>query len=1179
MAVHYDENHGHQSIADFYQQFQAHVQMRKEMDVQLYEPALALSVMAQRGGTFMTEDDKQNAHRQAIAMRFIRACRHGEYLQHLRNSFLDGKDIYPKRISDSFAIMDQRVPTRGATHTLTVTNNNNEINTGIAFPTHGTSTTTSINSRSTTHSDITTTSHNQSTSTDNGAYRSSQPTHMTHTHSGMIFSVKSNHSIPTTWILLDNQATTNIFGNANLLNDIHEVTTPLHIHGITGVLMIKQQGTLPGHGTVWYHPQVSVNIISMAKFKQQYHITYDSGKDNAFIVKEHGNTQTKYIFHESDDGLYYHEVNNTQQIYITTVTENKQKYSQIDVKRADGVQALQKVIGHPTAKQLSYLLDHHLIPNSPFTSHDVRRAEQIYGPHLGNLKGKTTQRNPPTVDQIMQQCPDTIIEQYGNVMLSADVMHVNGIPFFVTRSRHIHFGTVDVLPSLQAIDIGAALCRVVNIYARGGFQVTTALMGGAFAGLHDVCNQLQITLNTTSRDEHVGDVERYIRTVKERMRGISNTIPFKRLTRNMVMELAKPVVYWLNSVPSNTGVSPMMSPRTIITGQLLDYHKHCRYKFGDYVQTHKEHDNTLLSHTVGAIALRPTGNQQGGYFFMSLHTGRIINRLHATKLPMPSEVIIRVEQLAKAQNMIPSLAFGNRDNRLIMQDIIDDDETENAYIPTDEADSTLYYDQETSQTQMVNNDTAADIEEYNNAPHSDMPTDMIHMNDAATVSTMTNEMTTLTGTGNNQVIPLSDVVEEDDQNEEDDKGAIQCLEEDIETPMNTSHHESNQKDEQQNITPTPTENITDKTMDDEMDVKYGTRSTRWNLRQRKQRTYDHKYDEHVEIFVAQSSEATLATPQMPIRRGLKLFGSQGISAVKAELQQLHNLKVMEPKPLTTTQKWEALGYLMFLKRKRSGKIKARGCADGRPQRAYIPQEDARAPTVSTEAVFMTAVIDVMENRMLAVVDIPGAFMQADMDPGVYMRIDGAMAELLMEIDHDMYQPHMVMEKGKPVIYVEVLKALYGTLRAARLFWETLLGKLQEWGFTLNAYDSCVATKYVDGQQCTITWHVDDLKISHVDEQVVRSIIQKIQDTFGQHLELSMHIGKRHDYLGMILDFTTPGILEIDMSDYIQVILQDTPANLWGTSMVPAAKHFLPHAPMLQKSARRNKRFFTTLPCN
>ena len=637
----------------------------------------------------------------------------------------------------------------------------------------------------------------------------------------------------------------------------------------------------------------------------------------------------------------------------------------------------------------------------------------------------------------MQHCPDTIIDQYGNVMLSADIMHVNGIPFFVTRSHHIHFVTVDVLPSLEAIDIGAALRRVVNIYARGGFQVTMALMDGAFAGLHDVCNQLQVTLNTTSRDEHMGDIERYICVVKEHMRGISNTIPFKRLTHNMVMELAKAVVYWLNSVPSNTGVSPTMSRRTIIMGQLLDYHKHCRYEFGEYVQTHAEHDNSLQSCTVGAIALRPTGNQQGGYFFMSLHTGCIINHLHATKLPMPSEVIIRVEQLAKAQNMIPSFAFGKRDNRLIMQDIIDDDETENAYIPTDEADSTLYYDQEASLTQTVDTHTAIDTENNNNMSHSDMPTEMIHLNDTATASTMTNEITTLTGTGNNQAIPLPDITEEDDQN-----GDIQNLEDDIVTPMNTSHDESNQKDEQQDTAPAPVENIADITMEDEMNVKYGTRSTRWNLRQRKQRTYDHKYDEHAEIYVAQSSEATLATPQMPMRRGLKLFWTEGISAIKTELQQLHDLKVMEAKLLTTTQRREALGYLMFLKRKRSGKIKARGCADGRPQRAYIPQEDARAPTISTEAVFMTAVINAMENRTVAVVDIPGALMQADMDPGVYMRIDSAMAELLMEIDYDMYHPHMVKEKGKPVIYVELLKALYGTLRAAHLFWETLSGNFR-----------------------------------------------------------------------------------------------------------------------------------------
>ena len=390
---------------------------------------------------------------------------------------------------------------------------------------------------------------------------------------------------------------------------------------------------------------------------------------------------------------------------------------------------------------------------------------------------------------------------------------------------------MDVLPSLQAADIGTALRRVLNIYARGGLQVSTALMDGAFASLHNVCNQLHVTLYTTSRDEHVGDVERYIRTIKERMQGVTNTLPFKRLTRNMIMELAKAVVYWLNSVPSHMGVSPTISPRTIITGQVLEYHKHCRYEFGEYVQAHEEHDNSLVSRTVGAIALRPTGNQQGGYFFMSLHTGCIINHLHATKLPMPAEVNTRVDQLAKTQNMIPSLAFGNRDNRLIMQDITDDTESEDTYIPVNEADSTMYYDTEASLIPDEEDNTSYHNEEVNNAPHRNIPTDMIQMNDSLMVSTVTDDaitqMETPTATENNQLTLLPEA----DEDENQDK-ASQNSEHNMESTANASQDENNHNDEQQNnVEPTSEDTNVSTPLDEEMDAKYGSRSTRWNLRQ------------------------------------------------------------------------------------------------------------------------------------------------------------------------------------------------------------------------------------------------------------------------------------------------------------------------------------------------------------
>jgi hypothetical protein len=57
--------------------------------------------------------------------------------------------------------------------------------------------------------------------------------------------------------------------------------------------------------------------------------------------------------------------------------------------------------------------------------------------------------------------------------------------------------------------------------------------------------------------------------------------------------------------------------------------------------------------------------------------------------------------------------------------------------------------------------------------------------------------------------------------------------------------------------------------------------------------------------------------------------------------------------------------------------------------------------------------------------------------------------------------------------------------------------LEEMGFELNPYDSCVANKVIDGKQCTVLWYVDDNKISHVDPDVVTSIIEKIEEKFGK----------------------------------------------------------------------------------
>ena len=124
---------------------------------------------------------------------------------------------------------------------------------------------------------------------------------------------------------------------------------------------------------------------------------------------------------------------------------------------------------------------------------------------------------------------------------------------------------------------------------------------------------------------------------------------------------------------------------------------------------------------------------------------------------------------------------------------------------------------------------------------------------------------------------------------------------------------------------------------------------------------------------------------MSMKRGINKFKQEGEKAVTAELEQLHKRVTFCPARtynLSEKQKHESLTLLMFLKEKRDGSIKGRRVADGRKQRYKIEPKDATSPTVSSETVMLTSKSNALEERDVAVVDIPGKYLSADMDDGV-----------------------------------------------------------------------------------------------------------------------------------------------------------------------------------------------------
>ena len=111
-----------------------------------------------------------------------------------------------------------------------------------------------------------------------------------------------------------------------------------------------------------------------------------------------------------------------------------------------------------------------------------------------------------------------------------------------------------------------------------------------------------------------------------------------------------------------------------------------------------------------------------------------------------------------------------------------------------------------------------------------------------------------------------------------------------------------------------------------------------------------------------------------------------------------------------------------------------------------------------------------------------------------------------------------------------------------------------WGFVINPYDLCVVNKVINGSQFTITWHVDDLKMSHIDLRVLDAFVDNLNQGFGKESLVVVHKGSCHDYLGITLNYSSLGKVIVDMKQYIDKVLSETPPDIKGVAQTPSGEH-------------------------
>jgi hypothetical protein len=165
-------------------------------------------------------------------------------------------------------------------------------------------------------------------------------------------------------------------------------------------------------------------------------------------------------------------------------------------------------------------------------------------------------------------------------------------------------------------------------------------------------------------------------------------------------------------------------------------------------------------------------------------------------------------------------------------------------------------------------------------------------------------------------------------------------------------------------------------------------------------------------------DVTTIMTQLSLKSGLRQWGSRAYDAAESEMKQLHLRDTFNPMHwslLTRVQRLMTLESHMFLKEKRDGKIKGRTVAGGNKQRNYISKEDVSSPTVTTESVLLSCIIDAKENRDVAVIDIPNAFIQTrveDEKDRAIIRLRGVLVEVLENIAPDVYGPYITKNKKR-----------------------------------------------------------------------------------------------------------------------------------------------------------------------
>jgi hypothetical protein len=952
-----------------------------------------------------------------------------------------------------------------------------------------------------------------------------------------------------TWYV-DSLANMAFTGNIDLILNV--VNTNIRVETVGGIVMIKKKGYLPFIGEVYYNQGCLMNGIGLCLLTSACGGDwYLNEKDGWVFNLTKNNKSFKLIFKLDKIGFgcvidkhtinILHDLENKNNNFAlsskitsnsNSVVENEKLYNISQKNRARLAIDTWSALGHISEGWLKKLSRTGAISNLPYNIIDINNAVDIYGRPTYNTKGTMKFRKINIKNQTLDMPTEPQI-------IYSDVMYWRNKAFLLSIAKPLYLLTIyNIHINYTSVDIEFGWKGIIKMLNAYQYVVKKIVCDSdaKFISIKDSWN-VGVPIDPVGAYQHNVNCETEVRLEKERMRCITEAVPW-HIPDMLINSLAAVAVLIHNILPR---VDQITGARQKLTGEYVDYNQ-IKYAWGQYAQGYVRSNqiNNDNTRSTGVILLVPKLNESGSYSALNLNTRRFVTVSQIVPAPTTQAVIDYMNNWYYEEKSEQSMTLNKTNEKLLNKKTNKKKIKEKEIFNVSRTEETVQTQMDTEQTNQQK-ETDINLEEHT----SDQRTVIVDddddgRNDGISEDNVVKESIQPHKSMINQefihgedVLPLLI----DDSDDEDDKDGDY---KEYETyggdrypkryrrPANKFHNYSILLNADDKCS--ATENY------EERDNNSYNKPHNYNVWQYAHiciETYDEHNIEDLKFMFLSKIKAALIEGGTAVENAIRKEFQQLINKPVWEYQSLKNhptinsFKELLPRPISSLlnvdKKFDAAGVLI--------KWKARFCACGNHQDKGMYEEDLSSPTMTLESVFIILVFAAQWNSDVVTADITGAFLESILPTNdiVYMYLSRDAVDELKKIDPSIYE--YILEDGR--VLVKLLRALYGTIQAAMLWYKLLRKIILEYGFIQHVNDRCVFILKRKGVVFIVGFHVDDLLMVCKDKNLISHFIAYL---LGKFTNVTVHEGKEQTYLGMMIKMEEDGVISVSMDGYVASVL-------------------------------------------